>query len=153
MQELDKRVKRGSQKKTARHIVIGESYKNSSSFEELRSKFGLKEITLMNHLTTYVSEGNKIDSSLLYEQIGANDEEQIEVFKAFEELGVGYLKPIFDKLEENVTYDDLRVLKVCYLNQWKFIKDNKYFYYLDDNYLMCCNQISGCKWISISYFI
>ena len=104
-------------KKIARHIEIGESYKNSRSFEELRSKFGLREVTLMNHLTTYVSEGNKIDASLLYEQVAANDDEQIKVFKAFEEMGVNYLKPIFERLNENVTYDDLRILKVCYLNQ------------------------------------
>ena len=104
-------------KKIARHIEIGNSYKNYRSFEELRSKFGLREVTLMNHLTTFVTEGNKIDASLLYEQIAANDDEQIKVFKAFEEMGVNYLKPIFERLNENVTYDDLRILKVCYLNQ------------------------------------
>ena len=119
--ELISRVRKKSKnkisKKTARHIEIGESYKKCNSFEEFRSKFGLKEITLMNHLTTYVDEGNKIDSNMLYEQIAANDEEQIEVFKSFEKFGVNYLKPTFEELKENVSYDDLRVLKVCYLNQ------------------------------------
>ena len=114
-----KKSKKKHSKKTARHIEIGESYKNSRSFEELRSKFGLREVTLMNHLTTYVSEGNKIDASLLYEQVAANDDEQIKVFKAFEEMGVNYLKPIFERLNENVTYDDLRILKVCYINETK----------------------------------
>lgn len=112
-----KKSKRKKSKKTARHIEIGEAYKNCNSFEEFRSKFGLKELTLINHLQTYVSEGNKINSNMVYDQVAADHEEQKEVFKAFEELGVNYLKPIFEKFEENISYNDLRLLKVCYLNK------------------------------------
>ncbi len=117
IQNVRKKSKRKKSKKTARHIEIGEAYKNCNSFEEFRSKFGLKEITLINHLQTYVSEGNKINSNLVYDQIAADQEEQNEVLRAFEELGVNYLKPIFEKFEENISYNDLRLLRVCYLNQ------------------------------------
>jgi ATP-dependent DNA helicase RecQ len=114
---IRKTKKKKSTKKTARYIEVGETYIGCSSFEELSSKFRIKEITLLTHLTTFVNEGNKINTNILADMIEVNDEKQIEVFKAFEQLGVSYLKPIFDELKETVTYEDLRVLKVCYLNQ------------------------------------
>ncbi len=67
-------------------------------------------------MTKYVEEGNKINTDILDDRIAATDDERIEVFKNFEKLGVAYLKPIFEELKEEVSYDDLRILKVCYLN-------------------------------------
>ena len=112
-----KKSKKKKSKKKARHMEIGETYKKCRSIEEFRSLFRIKEITLMTHLTKYVEEGNKINTNILHDAIAATDDEQIAVFKSFERFGVVYLKPIFDELDEEVSYDDLRVLKVCYLNK------------------------------------
>jgi ATP-dependent DNA helicase RecQ len=116
--KVRQKSKKRSSKKIARHIEIGETYKKSRSFDDFRSKFGIKELTLITHLTKYVEEGNKINTSILDDRIAATDDERIEAFKNFEKLGVNYLKPIFEELKEEVSYDDLRILKVCYLNQY-----------------------------------
>ncbi len=102
--------------KRGRSFEIGEAYKQCKSFEELISRFNIKRNTLVGHLTTYVREGNKINTDMLFKLVETNEEKQKEVFKAFEKLETDYLKPVFDELKETVTYDDLRVLRICYIN-------------------------------------
>lgn len=109
-------VQRITTKKRGRSFEIGEAYKQCNTFEELTNKFNIKPNTLVSHLTTYVSEGNKINTDMLIKLIDTNEEKQKEVFKAFEKLETDFLKPVFDELEETVTYDDLRVLRICYIN-------------------------------------
>jgi len=103
--------------KSTRFIEIGEAYKESRSFEELLSKSDVKRNTIISHLTTYVREGNKINTDMLLKLIEENEEKQKKVFAVFEKLGTDLLKPVFDELEETVAYDDLRVLRLCYLNK------------------------------------
>ena len=117
--ELIFRQKKGKRTslRTARFIEIGEAFKESKSFNELLNKFDVKRNTIIRHLTTYVSERNKINTAILFDLIEINDEKQKEVFRVFEKLGVDFLKPVFDELKETVSYDDLRVLKICYINK------------------------------------
>ncbi len=103
--------------KNARFIEIGEAYKKSKSFSELLNMFNVKRNTLINHLTRYVSEGNKINTDILINLIQINEDKQKYIFTVFDKLGANYLKPVFDELEETVPYDDLRVLKICYINK------------------------------------
>jgi len=113
---VTKRNKKKKTTKKAKYIEISEAYAECVSFEKLQNKFKVKPFTLISHLTTYVSEGNKINTDLLFSQIETNEEKQKEVFAAFDKFGADYLKPIFDELSETVSYDDLRILKICYLN-------------------------------------
>ncbi len=106
-----------SLKSNKRFMEIGNAYKDCSSIEELSSQFAIQPKTIISHLTTYVREGNKINTGLLIELIEASEEKQKEVFAAFEEHGVNYLRPIFEELKETVSYDDLHILRICYLNE------------------------------------
>jgi hypothetical protein len=45
----------------------------------------------------------------------ATSEKQQAAFAAFEELGPMLLKPVFDKLNGVLNYDDLKVLRLIYL--------------------------------------
>ena len=103
--------------KSARFIEIGEAYKESKSFEELLNKVNIKRNTIISHLTTYVREGNKINTDMMLKLIEGSEEKQKKAFAVFEKLGANLLKPVFDELEETITYDDLRVLRLCYLNK------------------------------------
>jgi len=42
-------------------------------------------------------------------------DQQMAVFKAFDILGSDMLKPVYDKLNGTVNYDELRILRLCYL--------------------------------------
>jgi hypothetical protein len=46
-------------------------------------------------------------------------ERQGAVFAAFDELGTAYLKPVFDKLNGALKYDDLKILRLLYLTSGK----------------------------------
>ncbi len=104
-------------KSNKRFMEIGNAYKECFSVEELSAKFAIQPKTIISHLTTYVREGNKINTDLLTDLIETNEEKQKEVFAAFEKLGVNYLRPVFDELEETVSYDDLHILRICYLKK------------------------------------
>jgi hypothetical protein len=98
-------------------MEIGNAYKECFSVEELSAKFAIQPKTIISHLTTYVREGNKINTDLLIDLIETNEEKQKEVFEAFEKLGVNYLRPVFDELKETVPYDNLHILRIIYLNK------------------------------------
>jgi hypothetical protein len=45
----------------------------------------------------------------------ATPEQQKAVFAAFDELSPGFLRPVFDKLNGELNYDDLKILRMLYL--------------------------------------
>jgi len=108
--------KRTTTFKKERFIEVGKAYAQSKSFEELLSRFNVKRNTIISHLTTFVREGNSINSEMLFELVNISGGKQKEVFAAIDKLGANYLRPVFDELNGSVSYDDLRVLLVCYLS-------------------------------------
>jgi hypothetical protein len=44
-----------------------------------------------------------------------SSEQRVAAFAAFDELGPALLKPVFDKLNGTVNYDDLKTLRLLYL--------------------------------------
>ncbi len=102
--------------KTKRFMEIGLAFNNCKTFEKLKSKFTLKESTLIGHLTTFVKEGNKINSDKLLPLLAANKEKQIEAIETFRKLGGDYLSPIYEKLDKSVSYNDLQILRIIYYN-------------------------------------
>ena len=69
----------------------------------------------MDHLYRYVMEG----FALRYDEIFALSSLPLDqknvVLKAFEKCGSEYLKPAFDALNGEVSYDDLKILRLYYL--------------------------------------
>ncbi len=115
--ESKHRKRRKTTIKKAMFIQVGEAYKKSNSFDELLNRFDVKRNTLISHLTRYVSEGNKINTDILMDLIQIDEETQKNIFTVFDRLGTNYVRPVFDELNETVSYDDLRVLKICYINE------------------------------------
>ena len=58
---------------------------------------------------------------MLFKLVDINEKKQKEVFKAFEKLETDFLKPVFDELKETITYDDLRILRICYIKDRKSV--------------------------------
>ena len=60
--------------------------------------------------------GNKLRSGTDLEALtSATPEQQAAAFAAFDELSPIYLKPIYDKLNSALNYDDLKILRLLYL--------------------------------------
>jgi ATP-dependent DNA helicase RecQ len=109
--------------KTARKIeyaigtrtrLIGEAYNKGASLAHLIEQYQVKVATIIDHLTKYAVAGNKLQNREDFLPLTASLEDQQAALAAFEELGAEYLKPVFDKLGERVSYEDLRCLRLLY---------------------------------------
>ena len=81
-------------------------------------RFQVKLSTIIDNLAKYFADGNRLESGdELRAHVSAPDEVQQIVFKTFEELGIERLKPVFDRLEGRASYDDLKILRILYVNR------------------------------------
>ena len=78
---------------------------------------GFKETTIFNHLKYAHEEGLPLDTDRLRTESTLSLEDERLVVESFEEHGTEYLKPVFDALNETVSYDQLRLWRViCLVN-------------------------------------
>lgn len=101
-----------------RSLLIGQAYNSSGKFEDLTSQFRLKTRTIIEHLTNYVRQGKRLrsDGDLL-SLLSVTEDIKRRAFSAFDELGTERMKPVFDKLNGQASYDDLNLLRILFLNQ------------------------------------
>jgi ATP-dependent DNA helicase RecQ len=101
-----------------RHVVVGEAYNDGQSVQELMEHFQVQQGTILDHLTKYAQEGNPLhEGSELLAFSTLSAEQQVAVLAAFEELGAERLKPVFDRLNGAVSYDELKILRLHYLSK------------------------------------
>lgn len=99
-----------------RHQVMGDAYNIGKSIEMLMEEFGIKEETVLNYLRTYLQEGNPLRPDGLLSRSTLTPELQARVMEQFEILGAGFLAPVYNALNGQVGYLELRILQVYYLS-------------------------------------
>jgi ATP-dependent DNA helicase RecQ len=98
-----------------RTMLIGQAFNNGMSIPQLMAEHKLKQGTIINHLEKFVLDGNPLTGKMDFSELLTTTDEQIQkAIKAFDELGTAFLKPIFEKLNGEISYDDLRVLRLYY---------------------------------------
>ncbi|MDP2776517.1 MAG: helix-turn-helix domain-containing protein, partial [Anaerolineales bacterium] len=86
------------------------------SIEALMARYGVTADTILNHMARFIMAGNRLRTAQeLIALSKLSPDEQKKVFTAFEELGSDMLKPVHEKLNATVTYDELKILRLCYL--------------------------------------
>jgi ATP-dependent DNA helicase RecQ len=103
--------------KTPRHMIVGEAYNNGRSINELMAEYKVKIATIIDHLYKYLLEGNSLRQQELYDMVSLPDDVQSKVFTAFDEIGPEKLSPVFQKLNSEVSYDNLHFLRLLYLTR------------------------------------
>jgi hypothetical protein len=96
--------------------MIGEAYNAGQSVTALIHLHGVQRGTILDHLARYALDGNPLrrgDDLPAMLELPAGQREA--ALQAFEELGAAFLKPVFDRLEGAVAYDDLKVLRLYFL--------------------------------------
>jgi ATP-dependent DNA helicase RecQ len=99
-----------------RTTLIGKAYNDGASIESLMEQHQVKAATIIDHLTKYALVGNRLRNREDLLPLTASPEDQRAALAAFEELGAEYLKPVFEKLEGRVSYDELKILRLRYLS-------------------------------------
>jgi ATP-dependent DNA helicase RecQ len=100
----------------ARTRIVGEAFNNGASVQELMQKHGVTANTILDHLNKYLLAGNKIRSdNELQALTSTTPDQQQAAFAVFDELSPAFLKPVFDKLNGTLNYDELKILRMLYL--------------------------------------
>jgi ATP-dependent DNA helicase RecQ len=99
-----------------KHIVISQSFNNGTSIRTLAEEYGIKTQTIVTHIARYANEGHKVRIEGLMEQLSLPAEQHKKVFEAFREDGVSTMKTIFEKFNKEISYEDLYILKIIYMD-------------------------------------
>jgi ATP-dependent DNA helicase RecQ len=102
-----------------RHRVVAKSYNDGSSITELAEEYNVQEQTIVNHLARFTSEGNKVRLDGLLERVTIDKSKQKKVFNEFDENGTVTMRNIFEKFDGEISYNELHLLRVIYLNNHK----------------------------------
>jgi ATP-dependent DNA helicase RecQ len=99
-----------------RYVAVGEAYNAGESLESLTARYGVTADTILNHLARFMTAGNPLrTASDLLALSKLTPDQQQKVFSAFDELGPDMLRPVHEKLNASVNYDELKILRLCYL--------------------------------------
>ncbi len=104
----------GSSKKFER---IGAAFNSGQSIEHLAEEQGVKSVTILKHLKTYLEEGNNLRSEGIVEASSLSARKRDEVLHSFKKVGADLLKPVYESLDKSVGYNDLRILQLYHQAQ------------------------------------
>jgi ATP-dependent DNA helicase RecQ len=104
----------------SRHVIsesnrteqVAEAYNAGNSVADLASDLGVKVRTVIDHLWKTVQAGRPLRPGGFLElsQLAAQDQDR--VLTCFAELGTEFLRPVYDKLQGKVGYDELHILRL-----------------------------------------
>ena len=99
--------------KKQRFEEVGESYNQGSTIDALMAHYQVKQRTIIDHLSRYALNGHALRAGQDLLSLSALPaERQQTVLAVFEKLGTDILRPVFEALEETVSYDELRLLRL-----------------------------------------
>jgi ATP-dependent DNA helicase RecQ len=99
-----------------RSRLVAEAFNAGASVKELMARHQVTMGTILEHLTKYGMAGNTLryDSELDTLVLVAPEQKQA-AFAAFQELGTSLLRPVYERLNGTVNYDNLKILRLLYL--------------------------------------
>ena len=100
-----------------KYHFVSEEYNSGSSLKSLVDKYNVKRQTILTHLFKYIQEGNSIRSDELLTASELSDEQKEKVLEAFKDLGTEMLRPVFDLFNQEISYDELHLLRLYYISK------------------------------------
>lgn len=89
------------------------AHQSGLSIEEIAEKLKVKELTICEHLTNLLLDQIDLGHPIRSQRF-IHLEDYVQVRDAFEECGFDRLKPVFEHLQGQFNYDDLRVLRLLF---------------------------------------
>jgi ATP-dependent DNA helicase RecQ len=98
-----------------RTLVIAEMFENGLTPQQIAEELNIKERTVVSHLFKAQEGGFRFTCAKLRALSTLSPEVQAQVLAAFAKLGPDFLRPIFDALNETVSFEELHILRLVYL--------------------------------------
>lgn len=99
-----------------RTMIIAEAFNSGDTVQTLMERHQVTRATIIEHLTQYAMTGHQLRPTSELESVSTvTPSQQQAAFAAFDELGPMLLKPVFDKLNGQLNYDELKLLRLSYL--------------------------------------
>jgi len=119
IEEHQKLLRKKKKKKSAgeKFKRIGQAFNKGQSIEHLCEEHGVKQVTILKHLKTFLDEGYNLRTDGLIEASSLSVRKRDEVLEKMEEVGYRVLRPVYDKLNKSVGYNELRVMQLYYMAQ------------------------------------
>ena len=96
--------------------MVGEAYNAGDSVEALMERYHVTAGTILEHLTRYLSAGNNLRNGEDLHGLNSSTPEQKQAaFAAFDELSPTYLKPVYEQLNGELKYEELKILRMLYM--------------------------------------
>jgi ATP-dependent DNA helicase RecQ len=96
---------------TASAIAAFPHFKAGKSIDEIAAEMDRAESTIYGYLTQFISHEQIADPSLWVDQTTAT-----RICEAIESVGAGPLSPIFEHLNKEVPYHEIRIVATCLAN-------------------------------------
>ncbi|MCX6032103.1 MAG: RecQ family ATP-dependent DNA helicase [Chloroflexi bacterium] len=98
-----------------RSAEVGELFAAGQSVAELQALYGVKQTTIVDHLSRCVWAGQTFPAEQILPLSQLAAEDQARVLAALAELGAERLKPLFDAVGGTISYEELTVMRLYYL--------------------------------------
>ena len=101
----------------ARTLIVAEEFNAGESVQTLMDRHHVTKGTIIEHLTQFALTGNELQhAEELQSLVTATPVQQQAAFAAFDDLGPAFLKPIHDTLSGELSYEELRILRLLYVS-------------------------------------
>ena len=117
-QRIPKRRSRSKSKSTKgkrRFQEVGEAFNAGASIPFLMKKYDVKQSTILRHITHYAQEGHRLREADVLSLTDIPEDRVDGVIQAFEQEESRMLRPVYEALDEEVSYEDLKVARLYYL--------------------------------------
>ena len=95
-----------------RYQEVGERYNKGLSIAAIRQHYQVKLETVLGHLERYAADSNPLRPGGFLEATRLPPETIKKVLSLFNEKGTEFLQPVFGAMNGNVSYTDLRILRL-----------------------------------------
>ncbi len=110
---LKKKAKKSSSKE--KHVQVAEAFNEGQSIEHLAEQYGVKDVTIIKHLKTYLEEGNSLRTEGIAEASELSVRKRDEVMESMDRRGPELLRVIYNDMDKEVGYSELRILQLYYM--------------------------------------
>ena len=98
-----------------RYLVIGESFNQGSTIEQLAGDFNIQRDTVLSHLYQCLWENHPLRQNDFLMNSSLTEDQRQSGLSSFARLGTERLRPVFEDLNGTIPYEELKLLRLHHL--------------------------------------